>query len=207
MIQEQLVLAREQAAATPSITLRPHGERREVRGTAHRSPGLMRSAVARSEVDESVATRRQIATALVDPRLQPLTCLEGVVFQVPSEEKDLLRGTTSKDDPHISVAGQQHEDSYAHCSSVRLTILAFSGGRAREHSDQRGRPTETAGWTAPRLTDVHPAHTHIRRQRRHRMPRPSDLLFRTLWRQSQRPRNPHHVSQRRRRCRVSRALP
>jgi hypothetical protein len=31
---------------------------------------------------------------------------------------------------------------------VRPTILAFSGGRERERSDRRARPTAMPGWTA-----------------------------------------------------------
>jgi hypothetical protein len=42
-----------------------------------------------------------------------------------------------------------------------LTILPFSGGRERERSDRRGRPSATPGWAAAALSAVEHAFDRV----------------------------------------------
>ena len=60
-----------------------------------------------------------------------------------SAREALLRQSLWRRVPQIAVAVASAVDVLRH-SSVRLTILAFSGGRTRERSDRGARPTATA---------------------------------------------------------------
>jgi hypothetical protein len=84
----------------------------------------MRPAIARSEVDQAVAAGREVTPTFVDARLEPLTCLERVVLQVPANEQHLLRGASPEDHPDFSVAGEQHEKPGAHACHSDVVVLA-----------------------------------------------------------------------------------
>jgi hypothetical protein len=76
--------------------------------------------------------------------LTPLPVFEDVVSTKIRSER-----IEQRTQPEILRERLYHGSKCVRRSSIRLTILAFSGGRERERSDRRVRPTATASWAVP----------------------------------------------------------
>lgn len=79
-----------------------------------------------------LAVGRQVATALVDPALEPLPHLEGISASIPEQGGDLLARASANHQPKWGVSCQQYVQSggeighgYAICASFWFYCAAL----------------------------------------------------------------------------------
>lgn len=125
VIEADGALIPEEAAPAPRVSLWPHRQSSEEWRAADRGPCKEWRPVLCGEIDQSFTGGRQIAAALVDSSLEPLTHSEFMGIRIPSYGQDLPGRPSPEYNGNRGLSGQNDVDPRAWFHPARLLLFAI----------------------------------------------------------------------------------